>query len=198
MVMAPALPDPHLGDGAPDVAADEWDTLVTALNRWGVVHVAPGWRRADGVPRTARDLFERLALVGEPRLQQAAVVLLLTHPRLAADARSVIDDLAGVPRDRAMRRYVAAAALQRMAWTRIALRLGPQPALPPVYLDELNLPPLDEEFGRVTLLALAAQERVRYGYDAWGTYLALLDLFLTEIRRRDWGTTCESELIEHV
>jgi len=54
------------------------------------------------------------------------------------------------------------------------------------------LPSLEEEFGRVTLLALAAQEQERYGYDAWGTYRNLLDLFLAEIRRRDWGVTCDS------
>lgn len=131
----------------------------------------------------------------EPRLHQAVVVLLLTHPHLAQTAWRVIDRLSGAPRDRAMRRYVAAAALQRMARTRIALSLGPQPTLPPAYLAELDLPPLDGEFGRATLLVLADQEGERYGYDAWGTYRALLDLFLSEIGRRGWGTTCDNRPI---
>ena len=85
-----------------------------------------------------------------------------------------------------MRRYVAA-ALQRMARTRIQATLGPSPLIEPAYVDELGLPPLDEEFGRAAQLELADQERARYGYDAWGTYRGLLDLFLNEIRRREWG-----------
>ncbi len=121
-------------------------------------------------------------------MQQAIVVVLLTHPRLAADAQAAIDRLDGVTRDRAMRRYVAASALQRMARSRIALSLGPQPLVPAAYLPDLGLPPLDAEFGRVTLLALAVQEQDRYGYDAWGTYMTLLDHFLNEIVRRGWGT----------
>ena len=179
-----------------DPAAAEWDVLATALDRWGVRHLAPHRRRRAGVPRTAPDLFERLLVASEPRLRQAAVLLLLTHPELAADAQPAIDRLDGIDRDRAMRRYVAAAALQRMARTRIALSLGPQPLIPPAYLDELGLPPLDDEFGRATLLALSAQEEDRYGYDAWRTYRSLLDLFLTEARRRDWGTMCDNRPIE--
>ena len=79
-----------------------------------------------------------------------------------------------------------------MARTRIAQRLGPRPLIPPAYLDDLGLPALDEEFGRETLLALAYQEQERYGYDGWGTYLNLLDLFLGEMRGRGWGETCRS------
>ena len=172
--------------------ADEWDPLTTALNRWGIKHVAPGRPRRSGVPRTPRKLFERLACSAEPRLRQAAIFLLLTHPGLAGDAQAAIDGLTGAARDRAMRRYVAAAALQRMARTRIELSLGPQPAIPAAYIDELGLPALDEEFGRAALLELAAQEEALYGYDAWGTYRALLDLFLAEIRRAGWGATCAS------
>lgn len=175
----------------------EWDTIAMALNRWGILHVAPGRRRRAGVPRTAGGLIERLVYTTEPRLHQALMVLLLTHPQLAEEARQVIDRLEGAPRDRAMRRYVAAAALQRMARTRIALRLSPQPLLPAAYLYALHLPPLDEEFGRASLLAVAAEERNRYGYDAWGTYRTLLDLFLGEIRHRDWGITCDSRRTEH-
>ena len=91
-----------------------------------------------------------------------------------------------------MRRYVAAAAMQRMARTRIAMTLGPRPLIPAAYLEDLGLPPLDEEFGRATLVQLAAEEQARYGYDAWGTYRVLLDLFLNEIRRRGWGVVCDN------
>lgn len=87
----------------------------------------------------------------------------------------------------AMRCYVAAAALQRSARTRIALTLGPRSDIPPAYLDELDLPSLDEDYGRETLLALSADEEARYGHAAWRGYIALLDLFLREIRRQGWG-----------
>jgi hypothetical protein len=179
--VAPTSPDPEI----------EWDTLATALNRLGIFHLAPRKVGRSGLPRTTQELFERLWRTAEPRLHQAAVVLLLTRPDLAPDARAAIDGLTGTSRDRAMRRYVAAAALQRMARTRIMLDLGSQPLLAPTYLDELSLPPLDAEFGRMTLGALAAEEETRYGYDAWGTYRTLLDHFLAAIRRRGWGVPCD-------
>lgn len=172
--------------------AEEWDRLATALNRWGIIHLAPERPVRRGAPHTAVELFERLALAAEPRLQQAAILLLLTHPELAPEAQSAIGRLAGVARDRAMRRYVASAAMQRMARTRIEMRLGPRPLIPTGYLDELGLPSLDLECGQETLIELACQEEARYGYNAWGTYRALLDLFLAEIRRREWGVPCDS------
>lgn len=166
---------------------DEWDILTGALNDYGVIHVAPIRRRSSGTPRSATELFERLLTSREPRLQQAAIVLLLTQPALAKCACAAIQKLSGVVRDRAMRRYVAAAAMQRMARTRIAMQLGPQPDLPDYFVEDLGLPPLTHEHGRAALLELAQQEEALYGYDAWGTYLSLLDLFLAESRRAGWG-----------
>jgi len=64
-------------------------------------------------------LFERLLTSREPRLQQAAIILLLTQPALAGSAIEAVRNLTGAARDRAMRRYVAAVAMQRMARTRI-------------------------------------------------------------------------------
>lgn len=188
-------PDDHLSMTLPDdvprttiaPVADGWDELATALNHWGIVHIAPGRVRRNGVPQSACDLFDRLFRSTDPRLHQAAVLLLMTHPALAPDASSAIDGLDGDGRDRAMRRYVAAAALQRMARTRIQTQLGPSPVIPAAYVNELGLPSLDDEFGRAALLELAHQEGARYGYDAWRTYRSLLDLFLAETRRRGWG-----------
>ena len=142
---------------APDLDTD-WDTLAAALNRWGILHQAPGHVRRTGLPRTPQELFARLWSTGMSRLHQATVFLLLTHPELAADAQAAIAGLTGTASDRAKRRYVAAAALQRMARTRIAQHLGPRPFIPPADLDDLDLPSLDEEFGRETLLVLAEQE----------------------------------------
>lgn len=171
---------------------DEWDQLATALNRLGVLHVAPQRRRRSGVPRTATELFDRLQRSADPRLRQAAVVLLLTRPALAADALDAIEGLTGSVRDRAQRMYVAATAMQRMARTRIRQQLGDQPDLPPRFLDNLGLPPLNVDHGRETLIELARQEREQHGYDAWGSYRALLDLFLAESRRTGWRSPCAS------
>ena len=176
-----------------DPAATEWDHLTAALNQWGILHVGPG-APVPVADLSARELVSRLLRSAEPRLHQAVVPFLLTHPEMASDAQAAIATLPEPERDRGMRRYVAAAALQRLARTRIALALGDQPLLPPAYVSDLGLPSLDAEFGRETLLALSEQERQRHGYDAWGTYLGLFDLFLTEIenRRLDWGTRCAS------
>lgn len=168
-------------------ADDEWDVLTSALNDYGVIHVAPGRRRSVGAPASATELFERLLTSREARLQQAAILLLLTRPTLAECASTAIQTLIGVARDRGMRRYVAAAALQRMARTRITMQLGPQPDLPALFLEDLGLPGLTDEYGRAALLELSRQEEAVYGYDAWGTYQSLLDLFLAESRRAEWG-----------
>jgi hypothetical protein len=168
-------------------AEDEWDALASSLNDLGIVHVAPHRRRKLPSRLTARTLFEGLFRSRHARLQQATIPLLLTHPQLADDAREAIDALEGNPRDRAMRRYVAAAAMQRMIRTRIAMQLGPTPDLPAAYVEDLGLPSLDIEYGKLTLFELARQEESRYGYDAWGTYRSLLDLFLAESRRSGWG-----------
>ena len=186
-------------------ADDEWDRLASALNDYGVIHIAPRRRRSAGGSHSASELFERLLTSREPRLHQSAIVLLLTHPSLADRAMAAIQKLTGSSRDRAMRRYVAAAALQRLARTRIALQLGPQPELPAAFLEDLGLPCLDREYGRDALFELARQEEALYGYDAWGTYLSLLGLFLAESRRAGWGRvaahvqdgTCVSGPIAH-
>ncbi|HKG26081.1 MAG TPA: hypothetical protein VKB09_10565 [Thermomicrobiales bacterium] len=84
-----------------------------------------------------------------------------------------------------------------MARTRIAQHLGAQPLIPAAFVGDLGLPTLDEDCGRETLLELAAQESDRFGYDGWSTYRTLLDHFLNEIRRRDWGVVCDPAPIEN-
>lgn len=171
-------------------AGAEWDRLAEALNRYGVCHIAPLTKPRGAVPSDPVGLLLRLAKASDVRLQEAAILLLLTHPKLAPAAQDAISRLGGVQRDRAMRRYIAASALQRMWRTRISLALG-RPAsevlIPPAYLDILRLPPLEEDYGRATLRALAADEEARYGYDAWAGYTSLMDLFLAEIGLQGWG-----------
>lgn len=167
---------------------DEWDVLVGALERRGIRHLAPGRPvSAQETPRDAEALFLRLGQSQEVRLNEAIIPLLLTHPHLAEAAHRAFARLSGAARDKALRRYVAAAALQRMWKTRLSLALGPRPLLPPAYLEELGLPPLEQDDGRATLWELARQEERRYGYDAWAGYTSLADLVLAEMARRGWG-----------
>jgi hypothetical protein len=165
-------------------ADTEWDGLAAALNAYGIFHVVPGKALRRRVP-SPPDLYRRLALSGDPRLQEALAVLLLTHPDTANAAQAAIGTLTGTTRDRAMRRYVAAAALQRMWRTRLELALGQQWLIEPAYLHELGLPDLDEEFGEGALWELSRQEEGLYGYDAWNGYRSLMDL--GQCRLRGWG-----------
>ena len=167
--------------------AAEWDHLAAALNTYGVIHVAPTLPPEGDLPSRPTDLFLALNHSPDVRLQEAAVLLLLTHPGLAAADVAAVSSLHGVQRDRAQRRYVAAAALQRMWRSRIQLALGPQEEIPSAYVKEMDLPSLDEDFGRRTLMELSAQEERLYGYDAWAGYASLMDLFLAEMERKGWG-----------
>lgn len=171
----------------------EWDRLAKALNGYGIRHIAPVGRPRTTEPADPAELFLDLARTSHVRLQEAAILLLLTYPRLASFAQDAIGRLEGAERDRAMRRYMAASALQRMWRSRIRLALGEQPLIPPAYLEELGLPPLEEDYGRATLRALSAQEEARYGYDAWAGYTSLVDLFLAEITLKRWGRSPDSK-----
>jgi hypothetical protein len=177
-----------VGSAFPDPARDaEWDRLTTALQRYGIRHVAPAHEPDEEIPSDPTELFLALSRSQDVRLREATIPLLLTYPEFAADAQAAIARLDSTAGDKAMRHYVAAAALQRMWRTRLALDLGPQPLIPAAYLEDLALPPLDGDFGRDTLVALAAQEEARYGYDAWAGYTSLMDLVLNEIGLRGWG-----------
>jgi hypothetical protein len=164
---------------------DEWDVLASALNARGIRHIAPRRRRKRRFSDV--ELFRRLAQSSHARLREAAILWLLTDPSLAPAAQEAIAGLHGEVRGRAMLRYVAAAALQRMWRTRLQWDLGPQPLIPPAYLQELSLPSLNEDHGRAALLQLAQQEEEAFGHDAWAGYTSLMDLFLAEIALADWG-----------
>lgn len=169
-----------------DAVAVEWDTLTAALNGYGIRHVAPVAEPRGPLPTGSR-LFHRLFASPQVRLQEAAIILLLTHPTLDADARRAIEGLEGRLATRAKLRYCAACALQRLWLTRISTDLGPFPPTASAYLDELGLPPLDRDFGRATLLAVCEREEDAFGYDAWAGYESLMGLFLAEIANPAWG-----------
>ena len=160
----------------------EWDMLARALNRRGVRHIAPtGAARGRARPLDDAALFDRLWRSTDARLQEASMALLLMRPELSETARAAIAGLNGDIADRAMRRYVAAAALQRMWRTRIGRRVGFGPVIEAAYFDTLGLPPIEQDHGRAALLALADAESARYGYDAWASYSSFADTFLAEL-----------------
>jgi hypothetical protein len=164
----------------------DWDELAAGLNRHGVLHVQP-IATPTAPPPLGRELIRRLQLSSAVRLREALVPLLLTHPELDSDAQRAIRTLPTSAGRRARLRYAAAAALQRMWRTRLEEALGPHRLIAPAYVDELGLPPLDEDFGRATLLALSNLETAEYGHDAWAGYAALMDMLLGEIRSPGWG-----------
>jgi len=170
----------------PTADTDEWDLLTTALNQYGIRHVAPGAKPKGPLPKS-EELFFHLATSHAVRLRQAMILMLITHPDLDADARQAIERLGGDLRTKALYRYVAACALQRTWRTRLATDLGPRRPIQPVYLDRLALPPLDQDAGRATLVALSNQEEDSYRYDAWNGYTALMDLLLSELGDPRWG-----------
>lgn len=171
---------------------DEWDTLAAALNRYGIRHLAPHVRTRKPLPE-GEELIRQLFSAGPVRLQEATIPLLITHPDLDVVAQRAIGSLNGKTRQRAMYRYVAASALQRMWITRLRGELGPCRLIAPAYLDELNLPSLDLDFGRAALVALSNREEAEYGYDAWAGYSSLMDLFLAEVVDPAWGR-CDARL----
>ncbi|HEV8636293.1 MAG TPA: hypothetical protein VG370_18885 [Chloroflexota bacterium] len=174
------------GDVGRAGADREWDELAAGLNEYGVLHVRPAAIPPGRAPR-GRELIRRLQVADAVRLREALIPLLLTHPELDGEARHAIADLPDPAARRARLRYVAAGALQRMWRTRLLEALGPHRLIEPAYLDELGLPPLDDDFGRATLLALSNLEQAEHGHDAWAGYTSLMDLLLGELRSPAWG-----------
>lgn len=159
--------------------SEEWDALVADLAAYGVDHLWQN-RAPANEPRSAEALFAALFESSSPRLHQASAALLLVRPDLAPAAQRAILGLPALPRDRAMRRYMAAAYLQRIARSRLRSLFGDQPELPTTYAAELNLPDAEARFGEHALEVLSDEESRRYGYDAWGTYWRLLETVLRQ------------------
>ena len=161
-----------------EATAYEWDRLATALNGYGIDYLAPH-KRVRRRPSSGVELFELLARAKSVRLQEGFTTLLLLHPEMADAAQQAIDCLEGDIRTRATRRYVAAAALQRMWWTRLRTELGTVLKIPEAYLAELELSDIDRDFGETALLEMSNREEEIYGYDAWNGYNSLMELFLS-------------------
>jgi hypothetical protein len=140
-------------------------TLVRALRERGVRYLTAGPRdqadTGDAVPPDVppEALLEGLAMSPSARLRYTIAPLLLVHPELAPHVEELARRLAPPARDVLVEAYVAAVYLQRAWRTRLRRFLGEQPALPPLWIQELGLPGPEERFGRAGLAALRARRR---------------------------------------
>jgi hypothetical protein len=140
----------------------ERDALTTTLTQLGMVDLALGGRPRRGIPPDPRGLFRRRCGSDDPRLHEA-IIHLLTRPDFAVVARALIADLTRESWDGAARRYLAAAAMLRIARPPIPEHLGEAALIGPAYVLVRSTPPLDEDFGRKALRALANAEDARHG-----------------------------------
>ncbi len=129
----------------------EWDRLASALAQLGIRYLPAD---ADATPEiTGQELLRELVSCGDPRLQDAAVALLLLQPELA---RVVETDAAldAEPRRRLAVTVVVAASLQREWKFSLDIYAPDRPWIdaPPLAI-RLGLPDPAEDFGRAALHA---------------------------------------------
>ncbi len=164
-----------------------WQRIVESLRAHGVRHLSLLEAPSDAPPLPLPELVDEVLRASDPRLRQSLVPLLLTHPDYGPLVRERIDRLPADLADRAKRLYVVAAAAQRMWRSRLEWILGRQPLLAPAYEEDLQVPDLDQAYGRAAFLAVADDEEARYGYNARAGYEALIDQVLAEMDVGNWG-----------
>jgi hypothetical protein len=135
------------------------ETLVDGLRSYGVRYLSGGAPLPlSGTPDPSA-LIAGLAQSHEPLLRQALAALFLVHPEIAPLAEQTASSLQSPAREALIEAYVAAVYLQTLWRTRLKRHLGDQPPLPPLWLEELGLPPPAEHSGRLGLAALAARRK---------------------------------------
>ena len=142
----------------------DWPVLVEALGAYGVRYLSGDTGVSDGsttMPMNPQDLLTYLAQSPEPHLRQALAALFLVHPELAPIATQVAGTLPPTSGNVLIGSYVAAVYLQRLWRTRLRRYLGDQPALPPLWVDELGLPAADAHYGKLGLATLEARRSGR-------------------------------------
>jgi hypothetical protein len=159
------------------VAPPDRDRLVAALRRLGVGFYAPS--DAEEGPRalTASELISGLAASPEARLRDALVALLMRHPEFAPDIAVTSGKLRGPAAEALREQYTAAACLQRLWRTTLALYLPDTAPLPDLFGPQLDLPPLDDFHGELALRELAA----RSDFNQLAAWHAVADQLLAQL-----------------
>jgi hypothetical protein len=131
------------------------DTIVDALMARGITYLDGG----SGLPIriSDADLIAALAQSEDPRLQLALIPLLLAHPSIAALVPKVVVQTDARHARLLRQLYTAAACLQRYWYERLRELRSDMSLLPDYFGAELNLPSLDQLFGRLALGAVAEQ-----------------------------------------
>src|SRR5437660_1694752 len=106
--------EPRRGRRTAEAGAAEWQRLVESLRTHGVRHLSLPASSTDAPPLPLAELVDDLLRTPDPRLRQAVVPLLLTHPEYARLVQERIEHLPPELADRARRLYLVSAALQRM------------------------------------------------------------------------------------
>ena len=140
------------------------DTLVDGLRAYGVRYITGAPPNETTRPPDPGALIAALAQSPEPLLRQALAALFLVHPELAPVAQRAAETLPPPAREALVEAYVAAVYLQTLWRTRLRRHLGEQPALPPLWIDELGLPGPSELEGRLGLAELHARNK-RGGFE---------------------------------
>jgi hypothetical protein len=161
--------------------ADERGSLVAALRAHGIRFLAGGDGESELTPP---ELSAALAKHPDPRLHLALTAVFLLHPEWAAWVPEVVRQLDAAAAVELQARYMAAVYLQRLWRTRLRYYVRDFKLLPDLYSQELGLPPSDERYGKVGLVALAEwhAQYSAYPFNRLASYYKAADLLLGQLR----------------
>ncbi len=155
------------------------ETLVAALRERGITYLAPSDARPTATISSEEDLITNLLNQSDSRLRLALVSLFIRRPELANCVPAVITESAW----ELQILYMAAAYLQRFWRTRLSFYLNVS-LLPDLYSAELQLPPVDERFGKTGLYALADLWATRspYPFNHLASLNKVMELLFEQLR----------------
>lgn len=159
------------------------DVFVAALRAHGVGFFAPSDAHERSSRLTARQLIAGLAGSPDARLRDGLAALFVRHPELAPEASIAVATLDAATAEVLRGQYTAAACLQRLWQTTLALYLPAMPMLPDLFGAELALPPLDDHYGEQALRELAARAR----YNQLAAWHAVIEQLLAQLAQESRG-----------
>jgi hypothetical protein len=159
------------------------DALVAALRTRGIGFFAPSDAYEGPNRLSSRQLIAGLAGSPDARLRDGLAALVVRHPELAPEASITLGMLDAAAAEVLRVQYTAAACLQRMWRTTLALYLPVMPKLPDLFGAELVLPPLDEQYGEWALRELAARAR----HNQLAAWYAVIEQLLAQLAQEAYS-----------